>query len=333
MQPPTGSPSDLQRRVKWIKSTKLLDAITCPDTTSDCFNNAHPPSEHQTFVCPHETFRTLMQSGQASSARLDRLIASSTTFLNPYSLPNAAAHFQLPKDLSSLTLLFANQTTHPPPSTNYHQLRTDQDVRYSDHCVRKGVQCSKAAQYAEAIPHYERALTYDKHNSDAYVGRGAARANMGQYEDAVQDFTKALKENESHPNARKYLEATKLKMARIEAEKEEEIRKRTEEEAEKQKKDALVVDTKAIDKLLWWKSNQYETSQFDQTTGRAVSVRDYFKEERLAQNRLKCMESTAKLQKEIAQLQKDITAERSKKRARPEKEKKQKKHKKKSRKD
>jgi len=59
---------------------------------------------------------------------------------------------------------------------------------------------------------YDHALEIDPANADAYVAKGAALANRDLFESAVQQFERALRTQPDHPNAGKYLEATKAKL-------------------------------------------------------------------------------------------------------------------------
>lgn len=127
-------------------------------------------------------------------------------FTNPYALEHMVSAFSL----EELGTMFKR----PPELTDgdYEKLRAWQNVQWASETVEQGIGLAKQGKYQEAMKCYNQALEVDPHHRDAFVARGAAYANRSQLPQAIKEFETALRIDPTDANARKYLQATRLKL-------------------------------------------------------------------------------------------------------------------------
>ena len=101
-------------------------------------------------------------------------------------------------------------------ASGYVALRDEQNRAWAAESVARGVSHARAGNTTVALAAYKHALELDQTHADAYVARGAALANTGKLDDAIADLEKAIHYAPHHPNALRYLEATRARLQRRE---------------------------------------------------------------------------------------------------------------------
>lgn len=131
--------------------------------------------------------------------------------------PRAVPHMLASMGIAPLqTLLPAHSAAAVRMAGGYVQLRKEQNRKWADESVARGVSLAKVGRVNEALSAYRHAIDLDPTHADAYVARGAAMANAERYLEAIADLEAGLHCQPDHPNAQKYLEETRQRLMRSE---------------------------------------------------------------------------------------------------------------------
>ena len=96
----------------------------------------------------------------------------------------------------------------------YDTLRDEQNRKWADEKVEKGVAHYKGGRVDEAFKCYEQALGLWPRHATALVARGCLLANRGDLHRAAVDLERALKVDPQARNARTYLDEVQQKLSR-----------------------------------------------------------------------------------------------------------------------
>jgi len=95
----------------------------------------------------------------------------------------------------------------------YDTLREEQNHKWAEEKLKKGVRLAKEKKNSEALKYYEQALQLCPRHADTLVARGALLANQGKLEEAACDLHMALRVDDQVANGRQYLEMVRRKQS------------------------------------------------------------------------------------------------------------------------
>jgi len=93
----------------------------------------------------------------------------------------------------------------------YDTLRDEQNRKWAEEKLKKGVRLAKEKKHSEALRYYEQALQLCPRHADTLVARGALLANQGKLDEAAKDLNMALRVDGQVANGRQYLEMVRRK--------------------------------------------------------------------------------------------------------------------------
>ncbi len=102
-----------------------------------------------------------------------------------------------------------------PAGEFYRALRHEQNQKWAEESVSRGVVLARAAQYDNAIRCYQHALDIEPKFAHAYVAMGAAYIKQNNLKDAIKHLQTAIGIDPHVPNAHAYLEKAEQRVALI----------------------------------------------------------------------------------------------------------------------
>lgn len=140
------------------------------------------------------------------------------------------------KGLPAVTFTAAHLATCPSPEAN-------KLAEVKKH-INRGRGAARKKQYADAIAHFDEALTVDPMSANAFAERGYAKYKAGKLKDAEKDLKAAIRE--ASPSKKRFMGAVYYNLGLV-------------AEASKDKKAALIAFTKSVEN----RPNKYAQKKLD----------------------------------------------------------------------